>query len=177
MGDLSSKIVSSLSDVRTVKTSGHCGLLLFIRATGNIHKVYVHTPNLPKVFQPIRGQDWDSGPIRGGDNFKKISWGLLFSQGHPNVPVPSCYVRDLSNMASYWVSLQGSLQSNFHKFRSLFLWLTCVFTGSFGVGRSGDFLPHCLFGQAASQHAQSQGQKHLASCNYLKWTGWTVVML
>lgn len=40
----------------------------------------------PEVFQPIRGQDWDSEPIRGGDNFKKISWGLLFSQRHPNIP-------------------------------------------------------------------------------------------
>lgn len=165
MGDLSSKIVSSLSHVRTVKTSGHCGLLLFIMATGNMHEVYVHTPNLPEVFQPIRGQDWHSEPIRGGDNFKKISWGLLFSQRHPNIPVPSCCVRELSNMTSYWVSPQGSLQYNFYfyKFKSLFLWLTCVFTGSSGVGRSGDFLSHRLIGQAATQHAQSQGQKRLAS--------------
>lgn len=47
--------------------------------------------------------------------------------------------------------------------------ITCIWTGSSGVGRSGDFLPHCLFGQAASQHTQSQGQKHLLSCKYLNW--------
>lgn len=68
------------------------------RGNGSMHKVYVHTPNLPEVFQPIRGRDWDSEPIRGGDNFKKYFLRFVI---FPKTSQHTCFLM-LSGNSQIW---------------------------------------------------------------------------